>query len=257
MLDRKVQLTTSCTFNLIFTDLEAFSIKTVFLAKFLSMIKKLITLGLFSISAISFAQQNEQKEPKISIIPSVGYAWRTAKTTPGLSRAEQDYVKGLKSGVNFDISAYYHLKNMVGLGLKYSNYSASSDGVLSGYDMSGMPVSMAVSTKDNITFFGPALMISNYKESTKHKIYLDMGLGVISYTTKTGNVKGTGSNLGAELNFAYQYEISKNFLIGPKVGLTAGTLNKMKFNGQTIEFGKDQKEGLHRVSLSAAATFRF
>ena len=84
-----------------------------------------------------------------------------------------------------------------------------------------------------------------------------MGLGVISYTTKTGNVKGTGSNLGAEINFAYQYQISKNFLIGPKVGLTAGTLNKMKFNGQTFEFGEDQKEGLHRVSLSAAATFRF
>ncbi|ANF51295.1 hypothetical protein A0O34_12585 [Chryseobacterium glaciei] len=218
------------------------------------MLKKLIALGAFSISLLSFAQQNE---PKISVIPSVGYAWRTAKTTPGLTKAEKDYVNGLKSGVNFDISAYYHLKNIVAIGLKFSNYSASSDGFLLGYDMSGMPVSASVTTKDNITFFGPALMISNFSEATRHKMYVDMGLGVISYSTKTGNVKGTGSNLGAELNFAYQYQISKNFLIGPKVGLTAGTLNKMKFNGQTIEFGEDQKEGLHRVSLSAAATFRF
>lgn len=84
-----------------------------------------------------------------------------------------------------------------------------------------------------------------------------MGLGVISYSTKTANVKGTGSNLGAELNFAYQYQITKNILIGPKLGLTAGTLNKMKINGVTYDFGEDQKEGLHRVSLSAAATFRF
>jgi len=46
-------------------------------------------------------------------------------------------------------------------------------------------------------------------------------------------------------------------LIGPKLGLTAGTLNKMKINGVTYDFDEDQKEGLHRVSLSAAATFRF
>lgn len=221
------------------------------------MIKKLITLGVFSISLLSFAQQTENKAPKISIIPSVGYAWRTAKTASGLSKTEQDYIKGLKSGVNFDISAYYHLKNIVAIGLKYSNYSASSDGFLSGYGPNGMPMSIPVTTKDHISFFGPTVMISNFSEATRHKMYLDMGLGVISYTTKTGNVKGTGSNLGAEINFAYQYQISKNFLIGPKVGLTGGTLNKMKFNGQTIEFGEDQKEGLHRVSLSAAATFRF
>lgn len=225
--------------------------------KFKIMIKKLITLGVFSISLLSFAQQTENKAPKISIIPSVGYAWRTAKTASGLSKTEQDYIKGLKSGVNFDISAYYHLKNIVAIGLKYSNYSASSDGFLSGYGPNGMLMSIPVTTKDHISFFGPAVMISNFSEATRHKMYLDMGLGVISYTTKTGNVKGTGSNLGAEINFAYQYQISKNFLIGPKVGLTGGTLNKMKFNGQTIEFGEDQKEGLHRVSLSAAATFRF
>lgn len=214
------------------------------------MIKKLITLGLFSITAMSFAQQ------KFSIIPSVGYAWRTAKTVSGLSREEENYVKGLKSGMNFDISAYYQVNNILSVGLKYSNYSASSDGYILGY-VNNMPVSVPVTTKDQINFYGPAVMISNFNEETRHKMFVDMGLGVISYTTKTANVKGTGSNLGAELNFAYQYQITKNILIGPKLGLTAGTLNKMKINGVTYDFDDDQKEGLHRVSLSAAATFRF
>jgi hypothetical protein len=214
------------------------------------MIKKLITLGLFSITAMSFAQQ------KFSIIPSVGYAWRTAKTVSGLSREEENYVKGLKSGMNFDISAYYLVNNILSVGLKYSNYSASSDGYILGY-VNNMPVSIPVTTKDHINFYGPAVMISNFNEETRHKMFVDMGLGVISYTTKTANVKGTGSNLGAELNFAYQYQITKNILIGPKLGLTAGTLNKMKINGVTYDFNDDQKEGLHRVSLSAAATFRF
>lgn len=213
------------------------------------MIKKLIAAAFISVSAFSAAQ-------KFSIIPSVGYAWRTAKTISGLSREEEEYVKGLKSGMNFDISAYYQVSNLVSVGLKYSNYSASSDGYILGY-VNNMPVSVPVTTKDQINFYGPALMISNFEEDTKHKMFIDMGLGVISYSTKTANVKGTGSNLGAELNFAYQYQITKNIFIGPKLGLTAGTLTKMKINGVTYDFDDDQKEGLHRVSLSAAATFRF
>ncbi|MCW3160127.1 porin family protein [Chryseobacterium oryctis] len=215
------------------------------------MIKKLVTIGLFSISILSFAQQ------KFSIIPSVGYAWRTAKTPSGLSPDTKEYIKGLKSGVNFDISAYYTFNKNMGVGLKFSNYSASSNGRFSLQDINGQVISSYVTTKDNISFFGPAFMISNFNEATKHKLYADVSLGVITYTTKTGSVKGTGSNLGADLNLAYQYAVTKNIYVGPKLGLTGGTLSKMKYNGTTVNFGEDEKEGLGRVSLSAAATFRF
>lgn len=213
------------------------------------MIKKLITLGLFSISIITFAQ-------KFSIRPSVGYAWRTAKTISGLSKEEKEYVKDLKSGLNFDIAAHYEVSRGLAFGLKYSHYGASSDGFMLGY-VNGMPVSVPVTTKDNITFFGFSGLISNNHLPTRHKIFADVALGVMSYTTKTGSVKGTGSTLGAEIDLGYQYQVSRNFLIGPKVGLSGGTLNKMKFNGVTYKFDDDQKEGLHRVTLSAAATFRF
>jgi hypothetical protein len=213
------------------------------------MIKKLIALGIFSISIMSFSQ-------KISITPSVGYAWRVAKTASGLSREEKEYVKGLKNGVNFDIAAHYEVKKGLAFGLKYSHYSASSDGYLLGY-ANGMPVSVPATTKDNITFFGVSGLISNDNQPTRHKIFADVAVGVMSYTTKTGSVKGTGSTLGAEIDLGYQYQVSKNFLIGPKLGLSGGTLRKMKYNGITYDFGKDQKEGLHRLSLSAAATFRF
>jgi hypothetical protein len=214
------------------------------------MIKKLILLATFSSSLISFAQQQ-----KFSIVPSIGYAWRTAETMSGLSKAEKDYVKGLKNGVHFDISAYYHLKN-IGLGLKFSNFSASSNGYLAGISDNGVLVSIPVTTKDNITFFGPSMMYSNYNGPTRHKLFMEVALGVISYTTKTEGVKGTGSNLGLDAGVGYQYQVAKNILIGPKLGVTAGTLNKMTFNGQTMDLG-DYKEGLTRVSLSAVASFRF
>lgn len=207
-------------------------------------------LAVLSASTFALAQE------KFSIIPSVGFGWRTAENPDGLSSQEEDYIKGLKSGINVDVSAYYHLKGNLGLGLKFSNYSASSSGTLSGIDSSGQRVYANVSTDDNITFFGPAFMFSNFNEATNHKLFVDLALGVISYTTKTSNVTGKGSNLGAEMNIAYQYAVTKNIYLGPKLGLTGGTLNKMTYNGQTVNFG-DNKEGLSRVSLSAAATFRF
>ncbi len=214
------------------------------------MIKKLITLGLFSASVFSFAQQ------KFSVMPSVGFAWRTAALPEGVSNDQRNYIKGLKSGTNFDISAYYHVRN-VGIGFKYSLYSASSSGRLSAADQNGTILSAYVSTKDQITFFGPALMYSNYNEETKHKLFMDFGIGAISYKSVTGPVTGKGTNLGLEANFAYQYAVTPNILIGPKLGFTAGTLSQMDINGQTYEFGEEEKEGLTRVSLSAAVTFRF
>lgn len=205
-------------------------------------------LGAISTSLFSFAQ-------KFSFIPSVGYAWRIAETPSGLSKQEKDYIKGLKSGLHFDLSAYYHVNN-IGIGLKFSNYSASSNGMLAVQNPYGNTMYVTVSTKDNITFIGPSIMYSNYNDPTKHKLLLDAALGVISYTTKTGNVKGTGSNLGLDAGFGYQYALSDHLFIGPKLSVTAGALNKMKINGTTVDLG-DEKEGLTRVSLSGVVTFHF
>ncbi len=222
------------------------------------MFKKLLLSGAFLIPFLFSAQEEASKsEPKISLIPSVGYAWRLAKMPSGINKETRDYIKGLKTGLNVDISAYYHLKGNSAVGVKYSNYRASSDGRLTVQGLNGENVSALVTTRDHISFVGPAFMSSNFKEDTKHKLFYDIALGVITYTSKTGFVKGTGSNLGLEANFAYQYAVTDQIFIGPKLGLTGGTLSKMKYNGTTVNFGEDQKEGLSRLSLSAAVTFRF
>lgn len=214
------------------------------------MIKKLILLGAISGSLLSFAQE------KVTIMPAVGFGWRVAETASGLSREEKDYIKGLKSGVNFEVAAYYNVKH-IGIGAKFSNYSASNSGLLRGNDMNGQTVYVSVSTKDNITFFGPSVMFSNHIQPTKHKFAADVSMGVLSYTTKTGSVKATGSTFGIEIGAGYQYAITKNLMIGPKFGATAGTLGGMSYNGRRVNLGNNQKEGLTRVSLSAVAAFRF
>ena len=199
---------------------------------------------------MSFAQ-------KISIAPSFGYAWRINKISSALSPQERDYIKGLKSGTNFDVALRYEIKNGMHIGFKYSNYSASHTGRLSASDNMGNIVSAVVSTKDVINYYGPSFTITNYDQATKHKFLLDASLGAMSYTTKTGAVKGKGTTLGAEVDFAYQYQVNKHILIGPKVGLSGGALRKISYNGQVVDLGEDNAEGLSRVSLAASATFRF
>lgn len=221
------------------------------------MFKKITILGLLSASFMLSAQENAVTQGRFSIIPSVGYAWRLAETPDGISNDAKDYIKGLKSGLDVSISGYYHLKNNGAVGVKYSNYSASSEGRLTVQDDFGNSASGYVSTKDNISFIGASYMFSNYMEDTRHKLFYDIALGLITYTSTTGNIEGKGSNLGLDANLGYQYAVTKNILIGPKLGVVIGTLNSMDYNGQNIQFGDGEKEGLSRLSLSVATTFRF
>jgi hypothetical protein len=83
-----------------------------------------------------------------------------------------------------------------------------------------------------------------------------MGVGLISYKSKTENISSTGSNLGLATTIGYQYQITPSIFIGPQVGYTGGTLSKAEINGQKFDLPEDQKEGLHRITVSAGVTVR-
>lgn len=208
---------------------------------------------LFALAALPLSVVAQKK---ISIIPSVGYGFRTGSLPSNISNQEESYLKGLKSGVNFDIGAYYKLNNVIGLGIKYNIYSASSSGSFSGYTPEGNPISISLSTDDTITFVGPAFLYSNFDESTKHKLYFDMGIGVISYKSKTENILFSGSNLGLASTIGYMYQLTPSIFIGPQVGYTGGTLVKAEMNGQEFDLPEGQKEALHRLTVSAGVTVR-
>ncbi|RST26070.1 hypothetical protein [Chryseobacterium lacus] len=213
--------------------------------------KKLILSLMIGVPMILSAQK------KFSIIPSGGYAWRVAEKPSGLSQAEKDYLNKLSQGFNFDVAAYYNLNTSIGLGLKFNLFSSSAQMNYTVNMPDGTSAVVMMDTKDQITFIGPSFIYSNFNSETKHKLYYDMALGMISYKSTTGNVVIEGSNLGLAASIAYQYAINSNIFVGPQLGYTAGTLKKMKLNGNTIELSEGQYEGLGRVSLSLAGTFRF
>lgn len=217
------------------------------------MKKNLLLLAVLAGSALTFAQQ------KITIIPSIGYAWRVAKTADDMPKMQKDYVKGLKSGFNFDVGAYYRVNSATGVGLKYNIFTASHTGnfMVTDYTQNESLIYSGFKTEDRISFVGPGFIYSNFEEVVKHKLYYDMAVGLISYTSKNDFVEITGSNLGLAASIGYMYQVSPAIMIGPQVSFTGGVLKKYKINGNEYNLEEGQYEGLHRVAASLGATFRF
>ena len=192
------------------------------------------------------------KQSKITVMASAGYAWRTAKIPSGTAYYLKNHFEKLTSGFNFDISAYHRIGPNMGLGLKFNRYSASAQ---------TSPAGVYLSTKDRIIFIGPSFLYSNFERETPHKIYYDMAIGYVQYTSNTfvntQKIENKGSALGLYSTIGYQYAVNRSFLIGPQIGFGLGVLKSYTENGVRKTLGKDEKEGLGRVSLAATATIRF
>lgn len=192
------------------------------------------------------------KQSKVTVMASAGYAWRTAKIPSGTAYYLKNHFEKLTSGFNFDISAYHRIGPNMGLGLKFNRYSASAQ---------TSPAGVYLSTKDRIIFIGPSFMYSNFERETPHKIYYDMAIGYVQYTSNTfvntQKIENKGSALGLYSTIGYQYAINRSFLIGPQIGFGLGVLKSYTENGVRKTLGNGEKEGLGRVSLAATATIRF
>ena len=192
------------------------------------------------------------KQSKVTVMASAGYAWRTAKIPSGTAYYLKNHFEKLTSGFNFDISAYHRIGPNMGLGLKFNRYSASAQ---------TSPAGVYLSTKDRIIFIGPSFMYSNFERETPHKIYYDMAIGYVQYTSNTfvntQKIENKGSALGLYSTIGYQYAVNRSFLIGPQIGFGLGVLKSYTENGVRTTLGNGEKEGLGRVSLAATATIRF
>jgi len=192
------------------------------------------------------------KQSKVTVMASVGYAWRTAKIPSGTAYYLKNHFEKLTSGFNFDISAYHRIGPNMGLGLKFNRYSASAQ---------TSPAGVYLSTKDRIIFIGPSFLYSNFERETPHKIYYDMAIGYVQYTSNTfvntQKIENKGSALGLYSTIGYQYAVNRSFLIGPQIGFGLGVLKSYTENGVRKTLGNGEKEGLGRVSLAATATIRF
>lgn len=237
---------------MIYIILLSLNIIFIFASKLIIMNRKNMFLFLALLPMIFFTQQ------KVSIIPSVGYSWRLGEISSNIPADFKNHIKGLKNGVQFDVSTYYNINSSLGIGLKYNQFRTSNTSTVSLYDpYYNTTIRGMITNKDRISYIGAGIIYSNFSEETRHKFYYDITLGVISYKSNITFIDNStiikGSTLGLSGNLSYMYAFSPKFFIGPQLGTTLGVLKNIKVDGEKTNLG-NEKESLYRISLGVGAT---
>ncbi len=239
------------------------------------MVRQLFNIFMLAICSAIYAQDTiavpvtdhsaVTKIPKIVIFAEVGPSFRLAKISSDYSANQRAYIRDLKSGIAYNMSAYYLLDNQRGVGLKFSSYSSS--GTAPGqelYDPTG-EVDFGYSKDDiTITFIGASYLLREKGYFALDHVGLEFALGYIRYVNETlilNDYKLSGGNLGISVAFNYHFGITKNFAIGPSLSFTGGVLNRFKVVGnginETIKLEDDALESLYRLDLSVSGRFSF
>lgn len=220
-----------------------------------------MVLNVSDFSGVTLANDNSEESPtplilseskmlpRFNLAINGGYGWRTAKLVDGVEGLEKDYLKKLMSGFVWNASANYYFNDNYGLGLSYSAYSAST----SLYNLK---------SNDLITYVGPAFLM-RFSQNQKWIFNMSLGIGYIGYSSthksNGDNLKLTGGTVGFETAIGAEYKFSQNWGVGATLSTNSGLLNSMTVdeNGykRTIEFDKDEKEGLGQIRI--AVGFRY
>ncbi|MDQ6471869.1 hypothetical protein RB619_14530 [Flavobacterium sp. LHD-80] len=207
------------------------------------------------------------KTSKFLITANVGQSFRVASSPDGLTSEQKDYYRKLKSGLSYDLSAYYLKEGKGGFGLKYNVYKSS--GTIYNQTITnenGLKMEGDFSDDITISFIGPSFILTEDQNARVGEANLELAIGYMGYQNKSGvagyPVKITGSNLGMIGGMGYHFRITPHFLLGPQVSFIGGTLKKLKYtyaDGTTYteKLDKEELENLWRIDLAIGAKFRF
>jgi hypothetical protein len=207
------------------------------------------------------------KSSNFLFLANVGQSFRVASLPDGLNSEQKEYYKKLKSGLSYDISAYYHKDGSAGFGLKYNVYKSS--GTISNQQITlddGTIYQGDFSDDITISFIGPSFILTEDEHARVGEANLELAIGYISYQNKAtiiaSPLKITGANLGMIGGMGYHFRITPHFLLGPQVNFVGGVLKELKYkyedgSTETIKLDEEEFENLWRIDLAIGAKFRF
>lgn len=217
-------------------------------------------------SFTSFSQTTDSKAGNFLVKADFNYAYRLGKIEDGGNQQLRTYLKNLKSGYSYDLSAYYMYDTHTGLGLKYNAFKSSGTfGTTFVTAPNGQTGYGELSDDITISYYALSSIFDLLKNSDKHHVNFEASLGYMHYKDDAkilGDYTITGGSFGAELSIDYQYEIFQNFTAGPKVAFLTGGVKKFKIKGpndysETQKLEDDKSESLLRLDLGVSASYRF
>jgi hypothetical protein len=195
---------------------------------------------------------------KLRIAINGGPSWRIGETPEGISSAERDYLRELKSGYSFSAELTYQLNENVGLGGKFSHYGSKHSVSTITIDFpDGTSYTGPTSDNIKIQFIGPMLFTRQVSYNEKGAFTGDFSLGYLSYknvsTLGPSFLQISGANVGLSFGAGYEFYLSKSVGLGLSLSATFGTLTKLEIGNSisstTIKLQEGQYENLGRLDL--------
>ncbi|MFP4289902.1 MAG: hypothetical protein ACLFQS_11655 [Bacteroidales bacterium] len=190
-----------------------------------------------------------------------GVSYITAKISPEVPYALQDYTQELKSGFHFGGMGTFFINQQVGLGLQANLFSTSNS--IDNVQIPGLGARGLVRDDVTVTFIAPMLSTRILSRSKKSAFYSHLGIGYLGYVNDAililpldlkGNTIGFSGGVGGDIGLSdhLALKISLSYVIGAlsKITVSNDTMT------ETVDLEEDQVENLSRIDFSIGLSFR-
>jgi len=200
--------------------------------------------------------------PHFRVAINVGWSYRIAKIADDVPSDYKQYLKGLKSGLNYGIDLSYYFSEQFGFGIQYCNNWSKNETNITATFPDGSVIDGIMSDNISINYIGPYFSMRLLDAKQKNSFLMDLGMGYTGYRDDAVIISAfsmKGNCLGFNMSIGYDIGISKKFALGFKLAYLSGSLRQIEvFDGvqtETIQLDADSYESLSRIDLSIG--FRF
>lgn len=199
--------------------------------------------------------------PKLRLNVEGGYSYRTAKIPSDMPSDLKIYIEDLMKGYNFAIDLTYFFNTEYGIGIKYSNFSASNFMDNVSYYNELTDESGVGSMEDNISLSFIGVGITNRKLLGNGNTLLigNLSAGQLSYNNDSRVIDLPldieGSTFGLHALVGLDFFVSEKLGLGGSLSYIIGSLSKIKVNGTNISFSEN--ESLNRFDFNVGLKYYF
>ncbi|MFP4521960.1 MAG: hypothetical protein ACLFQK_07440 [Fibrobacterota bacterium] len=221
-----------------------------------SLLIMLLLSNSYSASADSSAelkQEAYEEKKNLNAAFFFGPSLRTGTPSGAAGEDYKEFLEELNSGYEFAGRAVYFPEDELGIGLAFSNYFSNNSDNNIIYEIDGTQYLVDISEKVSIASLGIAGIYKKRVPESKNILSLSATLGFSSFSDEIDiggiSMEAAGLSFYSELGAGMDFNISEELYLSLVAGLTTGSVDELKIEGETLEL--TNPESLMRLWVKA------
>ncbi|HLF33674.1 MAG TPA: hypothetical protein VI583_05530 [Cyclobacteriaceae bacterium] len=177
---------------------------------------------------------------------SFGSGNLTGKSGEGLSSAEQEYVKKIRSGFTFETDFILFPSSSLGVGITFSHFNTKNS-------------SRTFCDNLSVNFLGGTFLTQKTFPRSKGHVYLSSSIGWMHLMNNAEknrvDFRIYGNTIGAKIQVGFDIMISKALGIGIDLGFIGGIIKNLKSDNVFVATDLDEPGDISRIDCLAGLKF--